>query len=141
MTYMRLDTVSAVDGSRVIEYSIPEKKYGEYCVDRSHFQPISEAVKQLTAGQSAGGILPDVYYDFPNGRDTGMRVPVDRLHGISDITEISTAVREQNAKLAADLRKVEKQRARDAKVKALTEQSAKVAAQSTAQSTSATPAS
>lgn len=116
MSFSRLSAVSSVYGGKVIEYTPPVKKYGPYQVDRSHFHPMSEAVKQLTSYQVFGNDAIKPYFDFLDGKDTGLRVPVDRMHGVSDITEISTAVREQSASLRKQLSeqssKAQKQRER-----------------------------
>lgn len=117
-TVSRWDTFKS-HGMKRVEYKITPDRYGSYCVDRSAFHPMSEAVKQLANSAISGHDIPDSYYDFPDGKDTGMRVPVDRMHGVSDITEISNAVREQAAELKESLQKAEHQSKRNKRMQEL----------------------
>lgn len=66
------------------------KDYGDYVVDDSHFVPMSEAVKRVTGGTLSEAEVKAMY-DFPDGRDTGAKVPVDRTHRMmnGDIAEMS----------------------------------------------------
>lgn len=62
--------------------------------DRSQYTPDSEAIKRLVATGSQALTSPQLlaYYDFSDGKDNGMRVPVTRIKG-KDIAEISTAIK------------------------------------------------
>lgn len=66
------------------------KDFGDYVVDDSHFVPMSEAVKRVTGGTLSEAEIKTMY-DFPNGKDTGEKVPVDRTHRMmnGDIAEMS----------------------------------------------------
>lgn len=75
--------------SDVIEFEPPEKDYGDYVVDDSSFVPMSEAVKRVTAGALTPEQIKSMY-DFADGKDTGVKIPVDRSHRFSgDIAEVS----------------------------------------------------
>lgn len=67
-----------------------------YIVDDSKFTPMSEAVKQLQKLQPLTEGQIKASYDFADGYDNGMKVPVNRLHNVSDITEIADAVKSGN---------------------------------------------
>lgn len=62
--------------------------------DRSQYTPDSEAIKRLVATGNQSLTSPQLlaYYDFSDGKDNGMRVPVTRIKG-KDIAEISTAIK------------------------------------------------
>lgn len=62
--------------------------------DRSQYTPDSEAIKRLVATGNQALTSPQLlaYYDFSDGKDNGMRVPVTRIKG-KDIAEISTAIK------------------------------------------------
>lgn len=66
------------------------KDFGDYVVDDSHFVPMSEAVKRVTGGTLSEAEIKTMY-DFPNGKDTGEKVPIDRTHRMmnGDIAEMS----------------------------------------------------
>lgn len=100
----RFNTISIFGGDvKEVEYTIPDYDYGEYIVDKSHFVPNAEAVKNLT-GNGAVATTDSGMYDFPDGRDTGAKVPYTRQHGYTgDIAELSTAVNEQSATHAENL--------------------------------------
>ncbi|QCS37376.1 hypothetical protein [Tortoise microvirus 95] len=67
--------------------------------DKSYFVPISESVKTVNgAPLSASEIANN--FDFKNGRDTGMKIPVDRYKGL-DLAEISAHERKLRADLEA----------------------------------------
>lgn len=66
----------------------------EYIIDRSHFCPVSEALASqklspFTASES------ELCFDFPDGRDNGMRLPAVRLHDVKDLAEVSVALRSE----------------------------------------------
>lgn len=89
-TVLRLPTICFHCGNEL--YELPETEESPYIVDDSHFVPMSEAVKQLNANYT--GSLEDIsnYYDFPDGKDTGIEVPITRTSDGKDITEISTDI-------------------------------------------------
>lgn len=72
---------------------------GKYVVDDSHFVPFSEAVKQL--GCNSIGSDFNLEYDFENGKDTGVSMPLSRKKGVT-LPELSDAVHNsENAMLDA----------------------------------------
>lgn len=88
----RLKSVSVL-GSSWIDYDYMDATpSGDYIVDDSNFVPMSETVKALTGN---GGTFTTAeaanYFDFADGRDTGIRIPVDRMHDVKDLAEISVA--------------------------------------------------
>lgn len=91
--------------SDVIEFEPPVKDYGDYVVDDSSFVPMSEAVKRVTAGS----LTPDQVksmFDFKDGVDTGVKIPVDRSHRFSgDIAEVSEFAYQAVADVSSSLAK------------------------------------
>ena len=79
---------------KIVEYNEPKIKSGPYVVDDSNFVPISEAIKQLS-NQGLSDIETKSYYDFVDGRDTGIKVPINRTHDGKDIADISSNIMEQ----------------------------------------------
>ena len=86
------------------DFSPCKKEYGPSIVDKSHFVPISEQVKALAFSGSTGG---QGCYDFADGRDNGMVLPVHRRKNV-DLAELSQEVRrnqdivQSNLKAAVD---------------------------------------
>lgn len=75
------------------EYELPPTPIDKYCVDDSGFVPISEALKQLDNVMPANAEQLADYYDFANGKDSGIEIPLGRNpRESSDIAEISTAI-------------------------------------------------
>lgn len=107
MTYTRYVSISSLNCSKErFEYEIPKTNPGKYIVDDSHFCPTSEAIKNLQNARPLTEEEIKTMYDFPNGKDTGQRIPVDRMHGISDITEISTEIKNQSEDVKANINSV-----------------------------------
>lgn len=107
----RYNTITTIpDTLRVDTYLLqPEKDYGEYIVDDSYFVPMSEAVKNVTSGAVSPEALQGMY-DFKDGVDTGMKIPVDRSHRFTgDIAEVSKAVREAEAGAVEELKEARRQ--------------------------------
>ena len=67
----RYSTIQTVGSeAKIVEYSIPVKKFGKSLTDKSHFVPIADAVAGLTAGNRAH--IDDARsYDFADGKDDG----------------------------------------------------------------------
>lgn len=80
----RYKTIDIVNGSTLVDYCIPEVKFGKSLVDKSGFVPIADAVAGLTAGNRAH-VDDSNNYDFADGVDTGVDVSM-RRKGI-DIAE------------------------------------------------------
>lgn len=75
----------------LVDYELPSTPKTDFIVDDSSFLPIAEALKNLQMA-SLTTAEKSVYYDFPDGKDDGSRVPINRRHDIKDITEISAAI-------------------------------------------------
>lgn len=102
----RLTTVSLVDKSVSTDYVLPVYKTGNYVVDDSGFQPMSEAVKQLSRTAPLSSDQIAAAYDFPDGRDTGMKVPVERMPRTSDIVEIVSGMQQEAAEVSAKIARI-----------------------------------
>lgn len=90
----RYNTINLDKTIKIEEYEDPKVKYGPYIVDDSNFVPISEAIKQLSA-QGLTDVELHGYFDFTDGRDTGINIPINRTHDGKDIAEISQNIMEQ----------------------------------------------
>ena len=83
-------TVNPFDGSETFDYTLPKKEWDESIVDKSHFIPIAEALKNLE-GNSASMHADLTRFDFPDGKDNGMALPPSRRPG-ADIAEVQEYV-------------------------------------------------
>lgn len=91
----RYDTISTLGECKFIKYEVSEYEKGKYIVDKSHFTPVSELAKSVV-GQSIG--KSDLArYDFADGTDNGMEVPVARRR--PELAEVSVDVRNQQKKV------------------------------------------
>lgn len=91
MKIKRFQTINSLLGSKVVDYEIPSYVKGKYIVDKSHFVPVAELAKSVV-GQSIG--KSDLSrYDFADGKDNGMSVPVARRR--PELAEMSVDVRNQ----------------------------------------------
>lgn len=85
-----------------MEYKLPVTPDSEYIVDDSSFVPMKEAIKQLSAiGSSSDSLKP--YYDFKDGKDTGIEVPITRTKNGKDIAEISSHIMEKVGEITEDI--------------------------------------
>lgn len=75
------------DGENLYEDKLEFKHFGKSLVDRSHFVPTVD----LTANTGNLTESDRVYYDFPDGKDTGLKVP--RISRGKDIAEIIVEAR------------------------------------------------
>lgn len=83
-------SIDSLNGSEKFQFETEIKyKSGPYLVDDSRFSPMSEALKQLNNMRPLSDQEISSCYDFPNGHDSGVRIPLDRMHGFNDITELS----------------------------------------------------
>lgn len=80
-----------------IRFDFSHASSGEYVVDDSHFVPMSEAIHQLGVNASASNNAG--LYDFPDGKDTGIPLPISRKKGVT-LAEISMAINESNVKIS-----------------------------------------
>lgn len=91
MKIKRFNTINVLLGSKLETVDIPDYDKGAYIVDRSKFTPVSELAKSVI-GQSIG--KTDLSrYDFADGKDNGMSVPVARRR--PELAELSVDVRRQ----------------------------------------------
>lgn len=100
----RFDTISTLGECKIIDYKLSEYEKGKYIVDKSHFTPVSELVKSVV-GQSIG--KSDLSrYDFADGTDNGMEVPVARRR--PELAEMSVDVRNQQKKVKEQVETAQK---------------------------------
>lgn len=85
----------SIFGSSLSASTVAQPEYSsDYIVDRSHFCPVAEAIaSQKVSPYSA--TEQKLYFDFPDGKDTGVKLPVVRMHDVKDLAEISVAVRNE----------------------------------------------
>ncbi|MEM1986748.1 MAG: hypothetical protein QXQ24_08430 [Nitrososphaeria archaeon] len=95
-----------MNGSKLIDYELPVVEYDESLTDKSHFIPMAESVKRLAVGPMSADIVATIY-DFPDGKDTGMRVPLNRKKGV-DIAEVSNEIRTSQNKIKEQLQEGKK---------------------------------
>lgn len=103
---IRFNEISLFGSSLVDKYEVIPQPKGPRIVDDSHFQPLSEAVKQLSKTSPLDKGVIEGYYDFPDGRDDGRKVAVARLR--PEIVELSTELRKQNEEIKKGIRKAQK---------------------------------
>lgn len=83
-------TINPFDGSEIFDYTLPKKVWDDSIVDKSHFIPVAEALKNLEGNSSA--MHADLTrFDFLDGRDNGMSIPPSRRPG-ADISEVQEYV-------------------------------------------------
>lgn len=88
---VRLNTVNVHSSLEVEIYELPSTPDSEYVVDDSNFIPMSEAIKQL-GSNNVGSEMIKSYYDFPDGNDTGVSIPISRTKNGKDIAELSSEI-------------------------------------------------
>lgn len=106
-------TINPFDGSQTYDYELPKKVWDDSIVDRSHFIPVAEALKNLE-GNSASMHADLTRFDFKDGKDNGMLIPPSRRPG-ADLTEVQEyAQKIDEAAKQKMAEAVEKQRAIEA---------------------------
>ena len=103
-TLHSLDTVQVHDIGKN-EYSLPVTEDSDYIVDDSAFIPMSEAVKQLGLNHNFTGSDMKTAYDFPDGKDSGIPIPINRTKNGKDIAELSQSIAEQQETISNELQK------------------------------------
>lgn len=91
------NTISCVPGVMSLgEYECATcEPVGEYQVDTTHFVPACEAG---AVSMRAGDVAGNGAYDFRDGRDTGVKIPRNRLHNYTgDLAEASVNLRQAKA--------------------------------------------
>ena len=118
-------TINPFDGSETFDYDLPKDVWEDSVVDRSHFIPVAEALKNLEGNASA--LHMNMNFDFKDGKDTGVELPPSRRPG-ADITEVQEYVEKIDRSAKEKVQSaVEKQKAVDAMKKASQVQSAEQA--------------
>ena len=95
----RLNTIVSCNNSKVTDYKLPVTPSTEYVVDDSCFIPMSEAVKQLGSNNLGPNEIKN-YYDFVDGNDNGMEIPITRTKNGKDIAEISSKIMDKVGEIA-----------------------------------------
>ena len=95
----RYDTIHSLGNCKLVDYELSEYVTGEYISDKSHFTPVSELAKSVI-GQSIGK-TDLARYDFADGTDNGMAVPVARRR--PELAEMSVEVRRQQNEVSDKL--------------------------------------
>lgn len=117
---LRLKTVNQYEELETEVYEFPKTPDSTFVVDDSCFIPMAEAVAQLGSNNIGANDIKN-YYDFPDGKDNGMSVPLTRTKYGKDIAEISTDIMNDINEKTEKLSKAKK----DAQKKAAFEQSMK----------------
>lgn len=93
MIEKRYLSLSNISPSVIGDVDISIKEFGDYIVDDSQFLPMSEALKRLNGSRTLSDAEISQCYDFPDGKDTGFHIPIDRAHTYhGDIAELSHEV-------------------------------------------------
>ncbi|MEM1986735.1 MAG: hypothetical protein QXQ24_08365 [Nitrososphaeria archaeon] len=98
----RYETIDWLNGSKLIDYELPVIEYDESITDKSHFIPMAESVKRLSVGPMSADTIA-MMYDYPDGKDNGMNVPIGRKKGV-DIAEVSNEIRLSQNKIKQQLK-------------------------------------
>lgn len=86
------------------EYKLPKTPNTPYIVDDSNFIPMSEAVKQLGAANFNGETYKGAF-DFADGKDTGIAIPITRTKDGKDIAEVSSAIMDKVDEISEEMKK------------------------------------
>lgn len=100
------DTINSSGTLQKIDAPERKTKGKETCksiTDKSSFIPNSELMKKKL---TMLGINTKALYDFKNGQDNGMQVPISRIKG-ADIAEIEQAIKQDNKNIADAKEKAE----------------------------------
>lgn len=90
---VRLDNSFCHTNHKKKIYELPKTPETSFIVDDSSFVPLSEALKQLDNVAPLSSEQEAKFYDFADGSDNGMSIPINRSpRDYSDIAEISTAI-------------------------------------------------
>lgn len=97
----RFITLSMDAKLETYDYENPKEKVGPYIIDDSNFVPISEAIKQLNKVAPVSDEEIAAAYDFVDGKDNGMTIPITRRNNIAmDVVEVSTEIMKQTEVLS-----------------------------------------
>lgn len=117
MKIYRYNTISNIPGvMQVVPHEFDlHQDFEPSITDKSHFVPIADAVRSL----KAGSISPE-HYDFPDGKDNGMAIPLSRQRGL-DISEVSEAIVNQMEDVKGKIKDFKKQQEIDLANKAISD--------------------
>ena len=87
----------------IIDYNNPVVEWEESLTDDSYFVPQSEN-RNISASPLTQADF--IYFDFHDGKDTGVAVPVSRIKGV-DIAEISNSVVSQSGSITDKIAEAE----------------------------------
>lgn len=110
----KFDTINTFDKLSQIDV-IEKSQYftAPYIVDDSKFSPISEALANIN-GQTLSDSQIAQSYDFPDGKDNGMTLPIGRGR-FADIVDLSSEISKDSANLKEDYQNFEESEKRKAK--------------------------
>lgn len=112
--YKIIDVNSLVSsGDNFYVDELPVKHFGKSLVDRSHFVPTVD----LTANTGNLTNGDRVYFDFPDGKDTGLKVP--RITRGKDIAEVIVEAREAQLDVDKAISDAKDQKEYEDKIKSL----------------------
>lgn len=114
----RLSGWTVFCSNKVVDYKLPATPDTKFIVDDSCFCPMSEAVKQLSKVSPLSPEEVASAYDFPDGKDTGKKVPVQRMPYSSDITEISNSIMDDVKEITEKVEKAQEQAKKEAEFNA-----------------------
>lgn len=113
----RFKTINSLLGSSLVDFELTPEPIGKYCVDDSHFVPISEAVKSLTG--NVGDLTSQFNFDYKDGKDTGFKVPVDRTHRLDPLVDTAVSLRDSIKDSSEKALKKARQKALDDKLNSI----------------------
>lgn len=94
MKVKRFITINSSVGSSKYDYEVPFcSEFSESLTDKSHFVPVSEAVRTLESSMDRAHI-EDGNYDFADGVDDGRGIPSSRNPHNREITQQYQEVQE-----------------------------------------------
>lgn len=121
----RFKTISALGDMELVDYEETFADIGESVADVSSYVPISDQVRSLPAGDISLQL-----YDFPDGKDNGMKVPLARQRGV-DLAELSTEIRNQQEDVSYRIRQYNDELQHQQYLESLKQQSSTPPVQST----------
>lgn len=81
-----------------IDVEIPIKEFDQSITDPTFFTPVGSLIRKLNSQDRIAMSRDPNLYDFPDGKDNGMEVPLHRRKGV-DLAELS----EENNRLRQDV--------------------------------------
>lgn len=105
-------TINSSGDLEIIDAPKFTKDMSRSLTDKTNYVSDSEAIKRLTLQGSQPLTNPQLkaFYDFADGHDTGMKLPVTRFKGV-DIAEVSTEIKKETENIKEALEKEQKKKA------------------------------